>query len=136
MPGYGAPVSYDIAALDTASLQTVTYKVLDQRQVSCSWPSPLRMSRNGRRLVAPNQTLNTVSLISVDNAPPAPCVTGIFSLCLGDGRFEVTATYRTPTGQSGAARAAHSSRAARAIYRRLIAAAFISRAFRWAMAAG
>jgi DNA-binding beta-propeller fold protein YncE len=104
--GYGAPVSYDLGALDTASLHTVAYKVLDQRQISCSWASPLRMSRSGRRLVAPNPTLNTVSLITVDNAPPAPCVPGIFSLCLGNGRFQVTATYRTASGQSGAARAA------------------------------
>ncbi|HVT14866.1 MAG TPA: hypothetical protein VHQ90_01630 [Thermoanaerobaculia bacterium] len=103
---YGGPVSYDLAAIDTASLQTLTYTVLDQRQVRCSWASPLRMSRSGQVLVAPNPTLNTVSLIRVQNASPPVCVPGTFSLCLGGGRFEVTARYLTGAGESGAAHAA------------------------------
>ncbi|HYL05923.1 MAG TPA: alkaline phosphatase family protein [Thermoanaerobaculia bacterium] len=36
---------------------------------------------------------------------PAPCVPGAASLCLGDGRFAVTASYLTRSGQAGAAQA-------------------------------
>ncbi len=100
---YGGPVVYDLAAIDTASLLTVAYTTLDQRQIRCSWPSPLRISRSGRLLIAPNPTLNTVSIVSVQSAPPAVCMPSATTLCLGDGRFDVTATYLTGTGQSGTA---------------------------------
>jgi hypothetical protein len=103
---HNLPAFYDLAAIDTASLQTSTYKILDQRQLLCSWSSPLRMSPDGRLLVAPNPTFNTVSLISLQHGPPSACVPGPSSLCLGGGRFEVTARYLTAAGQSGAAQAA------------------------------
>lgn len=101
---YGSPVSYDLASVDTTSLQTVAYTVLDPRPVKCSWSSPLAMSRSGRVLVAPNPTLNSVSLVKVLSAPPpAVCMPAANTLCLDGGRFEVTATYSTGAGQSGAA---------------------------------
>ncbi len=99
----GSPVSYDLATVDTTSLQTVAYTVLDPRPVRCSWPSPLVMSRSGRVLVAPNPTLNSVSLVKVLDAPLPVCTPSASTLCLDGGRFEVTATYATGAGQSGAA---------------------------------
>jgi hypothetical protein len=101
---YSSPVSYDLATVDTTSLATVAYTVLDPRPLKCSWSSPLAMSRSGRLLVAPNPTLSSVSLVKVLDAPPPPvCMPSASSLCLNGGRFEVTATYSTADGRSGAA---------------------------------
>jgi DNA-binding beta-propeller fold protein YncE len=63
---YANPGHYDLAVIDTASLKITGYMELDSRDVTCSWPSPVRVSASGRYLVAPNPTLNSVSIIKVD----------------------------------------------------------------------
>jgi DNA-binding beta-propeller fold protein YncE len=55
--------NYDLASIDTESFEPTGYTQLDTQSVSCSWYSPLRVSATGRYLVAPNPTLNSVSVI-------------------------------------------------------------------------
>ena len=54
-------------------------------------------------------TLGTTAMlvfINDDDEGELPCVAGESTLCLNDGRFRVTSTYRTPSGDAGVGRAA------------------------------
>jgi hypothetical protein len=55
-------------AIDTGSLLVTGYSVLDSRDLTCSWSSPLLVSKSGRYLVAPNPTLDSVSIIKPNTA--------------------------------------------------------------------
>ena len=65
---WGYPAKYDLMVIDTGSLLVTGYSALDSRNLTCSWPSPLLVSKSGRYLVAPNPTLDSVSIIKPNTA--------------------------------------------------------------------
>jgi len=59
----GRPVHYDLVAIDTASLHTLTYINITQGSVRCTRQTPLIVGPSGQVLVLPNPGLRTVSIV-------------------------------------------------------------------------
>lgn len=69
---------------------------------------PASSSPNGKNLVvASHEVSGTVAVLEVATKEPGngTCSPAANRLCLAEGRFAVTATYRTPQGETGAGRA-------------------------------